>query len=68
MMTMNIANSECGLVTLDEAARILSCCRSTIYRMIDCGELAVTKLKNHKRISRQSITNYITTNTTEVGK
>ena len=68
MLTTTIANSDCGLVTLDEAARILSCCRSTIYRMIDCGELAVTRLKNHKRISRQSIQSYINTNTTSVGK
>lgn len=44
-----------GLVTVKEAARFLSLSRSTLYQMMDKGELQYAKIGGSRRIPRQAL-------------
>ena len=44
-----------GLVTVREAARFLSLSRSTLYQMMDKGELHYAKIGGSRRIPRQAL-------------
>lgn len=46
-----------GLVTVKEAARFLSLSRSTLYQMMDKGELRYAKIGGSRRIPRQVLKN-----------
>lgn len=44
-----------GLVTVKEAARFLSLSRSTLYQMMDKGELHFAKIGGSRRIPRLAL-------------
>lgn len=44
-----------GLVTVKEAARFLSLSKSTLYQMMDKGELHYAKIGGSRRIPRQAL-------------
>lgn len=44
-----------GLVSIREAARFLSLSRSTLYQMMDKGELHYAKIGGARRIPRQAL-------------
>ncbi|MEI6805518.1 MAG: helix-turn-helix domain-containing protein [Myxococcaceae bacterium] len=44
-----------GLITVREAARFLSLSRSTLYQMMDKGELHYAKIGGSRRIPRQAL-------------
>lgn len=44
---------------IDDAARVLQMDRSTIYRLEERGELAITRLKNRSYVSEQHMQQYI---------
>ena len=46
-----------GLVTVREAARFLSLSRSTLYQMMDKGDLQYAKIGGSRRIPRQALKN-----------
>ena len=47
------------LLTIEEAAKVLSLSRSTIYREMESGRLLSVKVGNSRRIPQQSLTQYV---------
>ncbi len=39
-----------GLATVEQAAKFLNICRTSVYAMVRDGELAAVKIRNAKRI------------------
>ena len=60
-------NSDSALLTINQAARMLSCCRSTLCKLLDSGDLSTTRVAADRRISRQAIQEFINTNTSKKG-
>ena len=56
-MTANEILVSDGLVTIREAARFLSLSRSTLYQMMDKGELLYAKIGGSRRIPKQALKN-----------
>jgi len=50
------------LLTITEAAKVLKCARSTVYKMVQRGELAKYKVGRSTRISEEDLTNYLQQN------
>lgn len=56
------------LVTIDDAARILSVSRSTVYRMIDAGTLRRVKLGHSVRIRLDDIDHAVECSTVDANR
>jgi excisionase family DNA binding protein len=56
-MTDNVAAAlvEDGLVTVSEAAGFLRLSRSTLYTMMDSGEIAYVKIHRARRIPKRAL-------------
>jgi excisionase family DNA binding protein len=52
-----------GFVTISEAVDYLQVCRSTLYKLMDRGELAFAKFGNCRRIPRAALAEYARRNT-----
>ena len=50
-----VPSSSPAAFTVPEAARQLSICRATVYRMIGAGEIRSVKIRNAVRIPRTEI-------------
>jgi excisionase family DNA binding protein len=56
-MTQNELVVNDGLVTVTEAGKFLSLSRSTLYQMMDRGELQFAKIGGSRRIPKQALKN-----------
>jgi excisionase family DNA binding protein len=52
---MEESDLEQGLVRVTDAARFLALSRSTIYELMEAGQLAYVKLGRSRRIPRQAL-------------
>jgi excisionase family DNA binding protein len=51
-----------GLMTVEEARQFLRISRSTIYEIMDCGQLPYVKFGRNRRIPRRALIEFSTTN------
>ena len=51
-----------GLVSVSQASKLLSLSRSTLYSLMDKGELPYVKLGRARRISKKALSELITRN------
>jgi excisionase family DNA binding protein len=51
-----------GLLTVDEARQFLRASRSTVYALMDSGDLAYVKFGRNRRIPRRALIEFATSN------
>ena len=67
-MTAHDMSAEKLLVTVEEAAQLLSVNRSTVYDMLGRGDLPSIKIGRRRLISRQSLVDFINRSETQVSR
>lgn len=55
--------SSTKLITVEEVAKQLGVSRTTVYEVMDRGELPYVKIGRSRRVSQQAINSYIEANT-----
>ncbi len=55
-----------GVVNVEEARRFLNCSRTTLYTLMDSGELDYLKFGRNRRIPRRALIEFATSRLTAV--